>query len=52
MRERGVDHAALAAQLQREGTESFDKSWQDLMDCIAAKSAMLKKVNQAGAVQP
>ena len=26
----GVDDAALAAQLQREGAESFDKSWQDL----------------------
>jgi transaldolase len=48
----GVDHAALADQLQREGTESFDKSWQDLMNCIAAKSAVLKKVNQAGAGQP
>ena len=24
----GVDDAALAAQLQREGAESFDKSWQ------------------------
>jgi transaldolase len=47
----GVDHAALAAQLQREGTESFDKSWQDLMDCIAAKSASLKKVDRAGAAK-
>jgi len=46
-----VDHAALADQLQREGTESFDKSWQDLMKCLAEKSAMLKKVNQAGAGQ-
>ena len=48
----GVDYAALAAQLQREGTESFDKSWQDLMDCIAAKSAGLKKVDHAGAGKP
>lgn len=48
----GVDHAALAAQLQREGTESFDKSWRDLMNCIAEKSAMLKKGNQASAGQP
>lgn len=45
----GVDHTALADQLQHEGTESFDKSWQDLMDCIAAKSASLKKVDRAGA---
>jgi transaldolase len=43
----GVDDAALAAELQREGTRSFDKSWNDLMDCIASKSAMLKKTAQA-----
>lgn len=42
-----VDDSALAAELQREGTESFDKSWNDLMDCIASKSAMLKKNAQA-----
>jgi len=47
----GVDHAALATQLQREGTESFDKSWQDLMNCIAAKSTSLKKVDRAGAAK-
>ena len=47
----GVDETALAAQLQREGTESFDKSWQDLMDCIAAKSASLKKVDRVGAAK-
>ena len=47
----GVDDAALATQLQREGTESFDKSWQELMDCIAAKSASLKKVDRAGAAK-
>ena len=50
--QKGVDHAALADQLQREGTESFDKSWRDLMKCIAEKSATLKKNNQAGAGQP
>src|SRR6266542_3694467 len=44
----GVDDAALAAQLQREGTQSFDKSWKDLMDCIASKSDVLKKAAQAG----
>ena len=48
----GVDHASLADLLQREGTVAFDKSWQDLMNCLAEKSAMLKKVNQAGAGQP
>lgn len=44
----GVDDAALAALLQREGTESFDKSWKDLMGCIASKSDVLKKAAQAG----
>jgi transaldolase len=39
----GVDDAALAAELQREGTRSFATSWNDLMDCIASKSAMFKK---------
>jgi transaldolase len=40
----GVDDAALADQLQREGTSSFDKSWRDLLERIAAKGAMLQKV--------
>jgi transaldolase len=48
----GVDDAALAAQLQREGTESFDTSWRDLMDRIAAKSALLEKGDQPRAQQP
>jgi transaldolase len=47
----GVDDAALATQLQREGTASFDKSWQDLLACIASKSAMLEQVVQANAGQ-
>src|SRR5689334_15806862 len=42
----GVDHAALAEQLQREGTASFDKSWRDLLERIAAKGAMLQKAGQ------
>ena len=42
----GVDDAALADQLQREGTASFDRSWRDLMECIAAKGAMLQKAGQ------
>ena len=45
----GVDDAALAAQLQREGTESFDMSWRDLMARIASKSATLKTVDQTSA---
>ncbi|WP_423967460.1 transaldolase [Candidatus Binatus sp.] len=38
----GIDLDALAAQLQREGAESFDKSWDDLLGCIAQKSTQLK----------
>ena len=38
----GIDEAALAAQLQREGAAAFEKSWNDLMACIASKSAALK----------
>jgi transaldolase len=34
----GIDVDALAEQLQREGAESFSKSWQKLMDVIAEKS--------------
>ncbi len=39
----GVDIDALAEQLQREGAEAFVKSWDDLLSCIADKSAELKK---------
>jgi transaldolase len=38
----GIDEAALAARLQSEGTQSFDKSWADLLQSIAAKSTALK----------
>lgn len=44
----GVDEATLAARLQREGTESFTKSWTDLMERIDAKSATLKKRASGG----
>jgi transaldolase len=44
----GVDNAALAAQLQREGAQSFDKSWNELMDSIASKSNALGKTTQTG----
>ncbi|MEO8333167.1 MAG: transaldolase [Gallionella sp.] len=40
----GVDDAVLAATLQREGTESFAKSWRDLLARIASKSAALAKI--------
>jgi transaldolase len=41
----GIDVDALATQLQDEGAKSFVKSWDDLMDVIAAKSATLKKAS-------
>jgi transaldolase len=41
----GIDHAAIAVELQREGAESFDKSWNDLMDCVRSKSEELKKAS-------
>ena len=43
----GVDDEALAADLQREGTAAFAKSWSDLMYRIASKSEVLTKANQA-----
>jgi transaldolase len=39
----GVDVDALAAQLQEEGAKSFVKSWNDLMEVITSKCAVLKK---------
>jgi len=36
-----VDHRALAGQLQRDGAESFDKSWQSLLGSIASKHEQL-----------
>jgi len=38
-----VDVEALAAQLQDEGAKAFVKSWKELMERIAAKSAEIKK---------
>ena len=46
-RKAGVDVAALATRLQREGAQSFDKSWSDLMNCIAMKSRVLQNVAPA-----
>src|SRR5262249_25668999 len=39
-----VDVTALAAQLQKEGAQAFVQSWNELMECIAAKSGMLTGV--------
>ncbi|MFP5405065.1 MAG: transaldolase [Gammaproteobacteria bacterium] len=52
-REAGIDVDALAEQLQREGAESFSKSWQKLMDGIAGKrpNASSRAGSQAAAQQ-
>lgn len=42
----GVDPAALAARLQREGTAAFAKSWHDLLDRISEKTDVLAKTGQ------
>ena len=39
--QRSQDETTLAARLQREGAESFDRSWHDLLECIATTSAKL-----------
>ena len=39
----GVNVGELATELQREGAEAFDKSWNDLMECIGSKIRLLKK---------
>jgi transaldolase len=39
----GVDIDALATRLQEEGAKSFVNSWNELMDVIASKSAVLTK---------
>ena len=39
--EEGIDVAALAIQMQRDGANAFVKSWQDLLARIADKSAEL-----------
>jgi len=38
----GIDNDELAADLQREGAESFVKSWKDLLDRIGSKHTALK----------
>ncbi|HEY6847257.1 MAG TPA: transaldolase [Terracidiphilus sp.] len=38
----GIDTSEVAAHLLGEGVASFAKSWNDLLDCIASKSQILK----------
>jgi transaldolase len=42
-RKAGIDDAALAADLQRDGGKSFDKSWNDLMSVLVTKGTRLKR---------
>jgi len=44
----GVDHAALASELQREGARSFTQSWHDLMERIASKITVLTQTTPGG----
>ena len=45
----GIDDEMLAADLQSEGTQSFNKSWNDLLACLASKSVLVKNTSdQAG----
>jgi len=39
----GINDEALAAELQREGAQSFAKSWKDLIACISTKTVELTK---------
>ena len=41
----GIDIDALATQLQDDGAKSFVKSWSDLMEVLASKSAVLRKAS-------
>lgn len=43
----GVNDETLAADLQREGTAAFAKSWSELIHGIASRSEVLTKVKQA-----
>jgi transaldolase len=44
-RRQGIDDAALAERLQREGAEAFAKSWYALLARIAEKSAQLAEAH-------
>jgi transaldolase len=44
----GIDFDALAADLQRERTQAFAKSWNELLECIVPKGHSLGKMVQTG----
>jgi transaldolase len=41
----GVDVAALAATLQKEGAESFNASWNELLTCLTEKRSALRQAS-------
>lgn len=41
----GLDVDAVAAQLQKEGADSFVESWDDLLGCLESKTATLAKAS-------
>jgi transaldolase len=41
-RDAGIDIGELAARLQREGAESFVKSWRDLIETVESESSRLR----------
>jgi len=45
----GIDDAALAGRLQREGADAFVKSWNDLLKRITQKSSAVAKATGQGA---
>jgi len=45
----GIDDAALAGKLQRDGAEAFVKSWNDLLKRISQKSSAVAKATGQGA---
>jgi transaldolase len=47
----GIEQAPLAARLQRDGASAFTKSWEDLLSCLASKSATLTRRDPAAASQ-
>jgi transaldolase len=44
----GIDDVVLAADLQRDGAKSFDKSWNDLMSVLATKGTKLQRAGAGG----
>jgi transaldolase len=44
-RKSGIDIDSLGAQLQDDGTKSFVKSWEELMDVISSKCIELRKAS-------